>query len=108
MEQRNGLCSTKWKKKRVTARIKAIKVGQRVRPGQALLALVPLHGEQRRRTELGGQRPPNTFVQLLYGEVQRQALLMAFVAAFRLVALIFFLLIPPVFLMRRPRILGGI
>jgi DHA2 family multidrug resistance protein len=48
-----------------------------------------------------------TFLQLIYGEVQRQALLMAFVDNFRLIASIFFLLAPVVFLMRRPRILGG-
>jgi DHA2 family multidrug resistance protein len=49
----------------------------------------------------------DAFLQLLYGEVQRQALLMAFVDDFRLIAYIFFLLIPVVFLMRRPQILGG-
>jgi DHA2 family multidrug resistance protein len=48
-----------------------------------------------------------TFLQLIYGEVQRQAMLMAFVDDFRLIAWIFFLLIPVVFLMRRPQILGG-
>ena len=47
------------------------------------------------------------FLQLIYGEVQRQALLMAFVDNFRLIAIIFFLLTPVVFLMRRPQILGG-
>jgi MFS transporter, DHA2 family, multidrug resistance protein len=47
------------------------------------------------------------FLQLIYGEVQRQALLMAFVDDFRLIAIIFFLLTPVVFLMRRPQILGG-
>jgi hypothetical protein len=44
---------------------------------------------------------------LLYGEVQRQSLLMAFVDDFRLIAWIFFLLAPVVFLMRRPQTLGG-
>ncbi|MBI3246453.1 MAG: DHA2 family efflux MFS transporter permease subunit [Deltaproteobacteria bacterium] len=39
----------------------------------------------------------------LYGEVQRQALLMAFVDDFRIVAYLFFFLSPVVFLMRRPR-----
>jgi len=48
-----------------------------------------------------------TFLQLIYGEVQRQALLMAFVDDFRLIAFIFFLLIPLVFVMRRPQTLGG-
>jgi DHA2 family multidrug resistance protein len=47
-----------------------------------------------------------TFLQLLYGEIQRQALLMAFVDNFRLIAWLFFLLIPLVFLMRRPQLLG--
>jgi MFS transporter, DHA2 family, multidrug resistance protein len=49
----------------------------------------------------------DTFLHLIYGEVQRQALLMAFVDDFRLIAWIFFLLTPVVFLMRRPQILGG-
>ncbi len=48
-----------------------------------------------------------TFLHLIYNEVQRQALLMAFVDDFRLIAWIFFLLTPVVFLMRRPPILGG-
>jgi MFS transporter, DHA2 family, multidrug resistance protein len=48
-----------------------------------------------------------TFLQLIYGDIQRQALLMAFVDNFRLIAIIFFLLTPVVFLMRRPQILGG-
>ena len=66
-----------------------------MQPGQALLALVPLQGAQRRRTELGGQRPSGQHVfQLFYRGVQWQALLVAFVAAFRLIALIFFLLMP--------------
>jgi len=55
----------------------------------------------------GSGLPADTFLQLLYGEVQRQALLMAFVDNFRLIAWIFFLLTPVVFLMRRPQILGG-
>ncbi len=49
----------------------------------------------------------STFLRLLYGEVQRQALLMAFLDNFRLIAWIFFLLVPVAFLMRRPQILGG-
>ena len=48
-----------------------------------------------------------TFLQLVYGEVQRQAMLMAFVDDFRLIAIIFLLLTPVVFLMHRPQILGG-
>lgn len=43
------------------------------------------------------------FLVLLYGEIQRQARLMSFVDDFRLIAWIFFLLIPVVFLMRRPQ-----
>jgi DHA2 family multidrug resistance protein len=55
----------------------------------------------------GSGLPADTFLQLLYGEVQRQALLMSFVDDFRLIAIIFFLLTPVVFLMRRPPQLGG-
>ncbi len=44
-----------------------------------------------------------SFLALIYGEVQRQALLMSFVDDFRLIAYIFFALVPVVFLMRRPR-----
>jgi DHA2 family multidrug resistance protein len=55
----------------------------------------------------GSDLQANTFLQLLYGEVQRQSLLMAFVDDFRLIAWIFFLLAPVVFLMRRPQMLGG-
>ncbi|MSQ48594.1 MAG: DHA2 family efflux MFS transporter permease subunit [Deltaproteobacteria bacterium] len=55
----------------------------------------------------GSGIPADTFLQLLYGEVQRQALLMSFVDDFRLIAIIFFLLTPVVFLMRRPPQLGG-
>jgi DHA2 family multidrug resistance protein len=55
----------------------------------------------------GNSLQAETFLQLIYGEVQRQAMLMAFVDDFRLIAWIFFLLIPVVFLMRRPQILGG-
>jgi DHA2 family multidrug resistance protein len=55
----------------------------------------------------GGDLQASTFLQLLYGEVQRQALLMAFVDDFRLIAFIFFLVMPLVFLMRRPEVLGG-
>lgn len=39
----------------------------------------------------------------LYGEIQRQSLLMAFVDDFRLIAYLFFFLSPLVFLMRRPQ-----
>jgi DHA2 family multidrug resistance protein len=49
----------------------------------------------------------STFLQLIYGEVQRQALLMAFVDNFRLIAWIFLLLAPVAFLMRRPPIFGA-
>jgi DHA2 family multidrug resistance protein len=53
---------------------------------------------------MGGQ----SFLALIYGEVQRQALLMAFTDDFRLIAYIFFILSPVVFLMRRPQSpLGG-
>lgn len=55
----------------------------------------------------GSGLPADTFLQLLYGEVQRQALLMSFVDDFRLIAIIFFLLTPLVFVMRRPPQLGG-
>jgi MFS transporter, DHA2 family, multidrug resistance protein len=55
----------------------------------------------------GSGIPTDTFLQLIYGEVQRQAMLMAFVDNFRLIAWIFFLLTPVVFLMRRPQIFGG-
>jgi MFS transporter, DHA2 family, multidrug resistance protein len=48
------------------------------------------------------------FLALVYGEVQRQALLLSFLDDFRLIAFIFFLLSPVVFLMRRPQIPGGI
>jgi DHA2 family multidrug resistance protein len=48
------------------------------------------------------------FLALVYGEVQRQALLMAFVDDFRLIASIFFLLSPVVFLMRRPQTVGSV
>lgn len=52
----------------------------------------------------GGQG--EVFLALVYGEVQRQALLMSFVDDFRLIAFLFFLLTPLVFLMRRPHIFG--
>jgi DHA2 family multidrug resistance protein len=48
------------------------------------------------------------FLALVYGEVQRQALLMSFVDDFRILAFIFFLLSPVVFLMRRPQLPGGV
>jgi DHA2 family multidrug resistance protein len=44
-----------------------------------------------------------SFLALIYGEIQRQALLMAFTDDFRLIAYIFFMLSPVVFLMRRPQ-----
>ncbi len=47
------------------------------------------------------------FLALVYGEVQRQALMMAFVDNFRIIAFLFFLLSPVVFLMRRPQIPGS-
>ena len=47
------------------------------------------------------------FLRLVYGEVQRQALLLSFVDDFRLIAYLFFILIPGVFLMRRPQLPGG-
>lgn len=47
------------------------------------------------------------FLALIYGEIQRQALLMAFVDDFRLIAYIFFSLSPVVFLMRRPQSPAG-
>jgi DHA2 family multidrug resistance protein len=50
--------------------------------------------------EGGGSR---VALETLYGEVQRQALLMAFVDDFRLIAYLFFFLSPLVFLMRRPQ-----
>jgi DHA2 family multidrug resistance protein len=50
--------------------------------------------------EGGGSRMA---LETLYGEVQRQALLMAFVDDFRLIAYLFFFLSPIVFLMRRPQ-----
>jgi MFS transporter, DHA2 family, multidrug resistance protein len=46
------------------------------------------------------------FLGMVYQEVQRQALLMAFVDDFRLIAYIFFALTPMVFLMRRPQLAG--
>ncbi len=52
----------------------------------------------------GGQVEP--FLALVYGEVQRQALLLSFVDDFRLIAYSFFLLSPAVFLMRRPQMPG--
>lgn len=55
----------------------------------------------------GSDLQTNSFLHLLYGEVQRQSLLMAFVDDFRLIAFLFFLLIPVAFLMRRPQVLGG-
>ena len=55
----------------------------------------------------GSGLPADTFLQLLCGQVQRQALLLAFVDDFRLIALIFLLLTPVVFLRHRPQMLGG-
>ncbi|MGH8008546.1 MAG: hypothetical protein ACREQ3_16260, partial [Candidatus Binatia bacterium] len=48
------------------------------------------------------------FLTLVYGEVQRQALALALVDNFRLMAYILFALIPLVFLMRRPQTPGGV
>jgi DHA2 family multidrug resistance protein len=48
------------------------------------------------------------FLALVYGEVQRQALLMSFVDDFRLIAYLFFILSPVVFLMRRPQMAGNV
>ncbi len=48
------------------------------------------------------------FLSLVYGEVQRQALLMSFVDDFRILAFIFFLMSPVVFLMRRPQAPGAV
>lgn len=48
------------------------------------------------------------FLSLVYGEVQRQALLMSFVDDFRIIAFIFFVLSPVVFLMRRPQTPGAV
>jgi len=45
---------------------------------------------------------------LIYGEVQRQALLLSFVDDFRLIAYLFFILTPVVFLMRRPQLTGSV
>jgi len=54
----------------------------------------------------GGQGGP--LLALIYGEVQRQALLMSFVDDFRLIAYIFFALSPVVFCMRRPQAAGSV
>jgi DHA2 family multidrug resistance protein len=51
--------------------------------------------------------PGKPFLSLVYGDVQRQALLMAFVDDFRLIAILFFLLSPLVFFMRRPQTPGA-
>jgi DHA2 family multidrug resistance protein len=48
------------------------------------------------------------FLALVYGEVQRQALLMSFVDNFRLLAFMFFVLSPVVFFMRRPQAPGSV
>ncbi len=45
----------------------------------------------------------NASLAAIYGEVQRQSLLMAFVDDFRLIAYLFFFLSPLVFFMRRPQ-----
>ncbi|MGE0821606.1 MAG: DHA2 family efflux MFS transporter permease subunit [Candidatus Binatia bacterium] len=44
-----------------------------------------------------------SFLALVYGEIQHQAMLMSFVDDFRLIAYLFFLLVPVAFLMRRPQ-----
>jgi DHA2 family multidrug resistance protein len=70
----------------------------------------------RRLTALGGETLPwvsgegsfgHTSLAAIYGEVQRQSLLMAFVDDFRLIAYLFFFLSPIVFLMRRPQHLAS-
>jgi DHA2 family multidrug resistance protein len=70
----------------------------------------------RRLTALGGETLPwvsgagglgRAALTALYGEVQRQSLLMAFVDDFRVIAYLFFFLSPVVFLMRRPQQLGS-
>ena len=48
-----------------------------------------------------------SFLSLVYGEVQHQALLLAFVDNFRLIAVLFFVMSPVVFLMRRPQQAAG-
>ena len=55
----------------------------------------------------GSSLQADTFLHMLYGEVQRQAMLMAFVDDFRLIAFLFFLVMPLVFLMRRPQVVGA-
>lgn len=65
----------------------------------------------RRITAIGGVLPwvagegggADSALGVLYGEIQRQSLLMAFVDDFRLIAYLFFFLSPIVFLMRRPQ-----
>jgi len=54
----------------------------------------------------GGQG--EAFLTLLYGEVQRQALLLSFVDDFRLIAYLFFALIPLAFLMHKPQTVEGV
>jgi len=49
-----------------------------------------------------------SFLALVYEEVQRQALLMSFVDDFRLIAYLLFALSPMVFLMRRPQTPGSV
>jgi len=56
----------------------------------------------------GDGAPGEEFLALVYGEVQRQALLMSFVDDFRLIAYLFFVLSPVVFLMRRPQTGGSV
>jgi len=56
----------------------------------------------------GSSMQSGTFLHLVYGEVQRQALLMSFVDDFRLIACLFFLLTPVAFLMRRPQVAGSV
>lgn len=48
-------------------------------------------------------RNHTTVLALVYGEIQRQAMVMSFVDDFRLIAVIFFAMVPVVFLMRRPQ-----
>jgi MFS transporter, DHA2 family, multidrug resistance protein len=56
----------------------------------------------------GGRMLDGSFLALIYREVQQQALLMSFVDDFRLLAYLFLVMSPIVFLMRRPQSGGPI
>jgi MFS transporter, DHA2 family, multidrug resistance protein len=56
----------------------------------------------------GGTLQGEAFLGLLYGEVQRQALALAMIDNFRLMAYILFGLIPVIFLMRRAKTVDGV